>query len=71
MDKPKQNLKIVLITLGLNEIARFLLNNYNVICVIESAPRNEPPKIKKCIIQLYQILRGNNLKYYCKKLKIQ
>lgn len=70
MGETKSNLKIVLITQGLNEIAKFLLKNYNVICVVESAPRIEPDKIKKWMIRLYQILKKKNLEYYCKKLKI-
>ena len=41
MNKSRSNLRIIMITQGLNEIAKFLLKNYNIVGVVESAPRKK------------------------------
>lgn len=70
MDKTRLKLRIILITQGLNPIAQFILNNYQVVGVVESAPRKKPNKIKKMLLNYYLKLRGKNLEHFCKKNNI-
>ena len=59
-------MKIIIITQGISKILEPILNsNHEVIGIIESAPRKEPPKIKylikKAVVKIYSIFHSKNI----------
>jgi len=64
--------KVMIITQGVSPIVKPIVENYNVVGIIEAAPRNyrKINFFKKLIIKIISILRNNNLEFFCKKANI-
>jgi len=71
-NKESKGYKVMIITQGLSPIVKPIVENYNVVGIIESAPRNYKNMnfLKKLIIKIVSILRNNNLEFFCKKVNV-
>lgn len=70
--KENKGYKVMIITQGLSSIVKPIVGNYNVVGIIESAPRNyrNLSRLKKFANELITILKSNNLKRFCYKRNI-
>ena len=65
-----KNIKIIIITQGLSKIVRPIVDNYNIVGVIESFPKNYIEKkesiLKKIIKKIFFLQKIKTLKEFCK-----